>query len=51
MAIVIYALRENTCVYKIQVESFFKDLYKCYILVYYFYKWHAYMYEGLIIDN
>jgi hypothetical protein len=28
MAIVMYALHENTCVYEIQVESFFKDLYK-----------------------
>jgi hypothetical protein len=26
MAIVIYALHENTCVYEDQVESFFKDL-------------------------
>ncbi len=38
----------KTCVHEIQVESFFRDSYKCYILVDYFYKWYAYMYKGLI---
>jgi hypothetical protein len=51
MAIVMYALHENTCVYEIQVESLLKDLLNIYILVGYFYKWHAYMYKGLINDN
>jgi hypothetical protein len=46
-----YALHEITCVYEVQVKSFFRDLYKCYILVHYFYKWHAYMYKGSINDN
>jgi hypothetical protein len=26
MAIIMYALHENTCVYEIQMESFFRDL-------------------------
>jgi hypothetical protein len=43
MAVVIYALHENTCVYEVQMESFFRDLKRCYILVCYFYKWHAKM--------
>jgi hypothetical protein len=51
MSIVMYALHENTCAYEIQVESFFKDLFKCYILVCYFYEWHTYMYKVLINDN
>jgi len=51
MAIVMYALHENTCVYEVQIESFFRDFLKCYILIHYFYKWHGYMYKGLIIDN
>jgi len=51
MAIVMYALHENTYVYEVQMESFFRDLWKCYILVCYFYNWHAYMYKGLINDN
>jgi hypothetical protein len=49
--IVMHALHENTCVYEVQVESIFRDLLKCYILVQSFYKWHAYMYKGWIIDN
>jgi hypothetical protein len=51
MAIVMYALHENTCVYEIQMESFFRDFLKCYILIHYFYKWHGCMYKGLFIDN
>jgi hypothetical protein len=33
MAIIMYALHENTCVYEVQLESFFKDLNKTYLFV------------------
>jgi hypothetical protein len=49
MAIVTDALHENTCVY-VQVE-YFLGIYKNVVFFCYFYKWHAYMYEGLINDN
>jgi hypothetical protein len=51
MAIVIYALHQNTCVYEVQMESFFRDLWKYHILVHCFYKWHAYRYKDLINDK
>jgi hypothetical protein len=51
MAIVMYALYENTCIYGIQEESFCEDLYKKLYCSLLFYKWHAYMYKGLINDS
>jgi len=45
MAIVMYALHENTYVYMEFKRNHFLRIYiKCYIVVHYFYKWHAYMY-------
>jgi hypothetical protein len=36
MAIIMYALHVNTCVYEVQMEPFFREFLKCYILIHYF---------------
>jgi hypothetical protein len=45
-----YALHENTRVYEVQMESFFRDLKKCYIF-YFIFTNDAYMYKGLINNS
>jgi len=46
-----YTLHETHVYMKFKWIQFLRDLQKCYILVRYFYKWHAYMYKCLINYN
>jgi len=37
MVVSMYALHKKTCVYEVKVESFFRHLQKCYVLVHLFF--------------